>query len=345
MADITTVDTSDIVEHLFNEGVTDGLPVAPPTPEKVEALLAETASPRDEILGGVPERHAEVSVLEAAVNAAMAGCRPEYFPFVVAAARSMLAPKWGGHAMFASTSGGAICVVASGPKADEVGLHARNGALGSGFRANATIGRALRLIAVNSLGNQPSGGMDGSCQGNPGKFSLCFAEDPPPEPWQALRLDYGYRSDETTVTVMVAEAPRQVANHLTLDPERILNTFAATMRCEGIFGVGKKMQGIVVMGPEHAGAMISNGWTQTAVREYLVEHTRLTHAQLEAAGIVIERGTTHTMEPGSDGKVPTFESPDDIVLVTAGGHGLGWSSYIPAAAPKVHTEFVVSPVK
>lgn len=340
MADVISIDDADVLDYFFDQGLTDGLPIVPPTVARVHRMIAGGGLEKDVVLGGIPARSVEVTVLESAVNAVMAGCKPEYFPVVIAATRAVLSPEYGGHAMFASTSGGGVCVLVSGPLAEELKIHGRNGALGSGFRANATIGRSLRLMAVNTLGNATLGGMDGSSQGNPGKYSLCFSEDPPPTPWPTLRAEKGFGAADTTVTIMVAEAPRQVANHLSLDPVAILNTFAVTMRCAGIFGVGKRMQGIVVLGPEHAGALVRAGWSKDDVREYLMSATRVTHEELRAAGITIEHGTTHDMEAESDGKTPTFEDPADLMVVTAGGDGLGWSSYIPGAAPKVHTKSV-----
>jgi hypothetical protein len=319
-------------EELFERGWTDGLPVVPPRPELVDAMLGEVD--REEIIGTLARRRRSVTAEQAAINAVMAGCRPEYFPIVIAALGALTDPVHNADTMLASTGGAACCVIVSGPLAARVGMNARHGALGSGNRANATIGRAVRLVAMNVLGAR---GLDATSIGHPGKYTLCFAEDDPPEPWEPLRVTLGYARSDTIVTIMATEGPRQVANHLNDDPEGVLMTFAAAMRSPATFSVGKGGQGVVVPGPEHALALRQAGWSQQRAREFLAEASRVLPAELEAAGVVIERGAQHELAPGPDGRLPTVHSPDDIVLVTAGGEGSGWSAYIPAAAPVQHT--------
>jgi hypothetical protein len=331
------LDVRDVQETFFERGWTDGLPVVPPRIELVDAMLAGAGLEPDELVGALPRRRRSVTAHHAAVNAVMAGCRPEYFPIVLAAIGALTDPAHNADAMLTSTGGAASCLVVSGPLAAAVGMNARHNALGSGNRANATIGRAVRLVAMNVLGAR-SGVLDATSLGHPGRYTLCFAEDDPPAPWEPLRVALGYAREDTTVTIMATEGPRQVANHLNEDPEGVLRTFAAAMRMPATFSAGKGGQGVVVMGPEHALAVRQAGWTQQAVCEFLAEATRIAPAELEAAGVVLERGTQqHAIAPGADGRLPTFRSPDDILLVTAGGEGSGWSAYLPSAAPTQHT--------
>lgn len=335
MSELLELEESQVQEHFFEAGWTDGLPIVPPTPERVFDMLAGAAvADPDQLLGVVPQRGVSVTVEQAAINAVMAGCRPDYFPIVLAAVSAVLDPAFNPHTASTSTGGAAFCVVVSGALAQEVGMNAGLNALGPGNRANATIGRAVRLVASNVLGAK-SGALDGSSIGHPGKYTLCFAEEPPP-PWEPLRVALGYDEEDTTVTVMPTEGPRQVANHLNGEAEGVLATLAATMANPATFSVGKGGQGIVVLGWEHRRAVIDAGWSRRRVQEHLAERTRVTPEQLLAAGIPLETGAAHPQVPGEDGRLPSFRSPDDILVVTAGGPGAGWSAYLPSWAPPLH---------
>lgn len=336
VTDLLDLDESAAQEHFFDAGWTDGLPVVPPTPDRVlDMLLAGGVTDPDEILGSVPQRHLSVTAEQAAINAVMAGCKPEYFPIVLAAVDCLLDPAFNAHTACTSTGGAALCVLVSGPMAETIGMNAGLNALGSGNRANATIGRALRLLAANVLGAK-SGELDGSSMGHPGKYTMCFAEEPPPGGWDPIRVGLGYDVADTTVTLMPTEGPHQVANHLNGDPEGILRTFAAAMANPATFSTGKAGQGIVVLGWEHREILVKAGWTRDQAQAFLAEHTRVTPVQLDAAGVLLEIGTSHPMDPGPDGKLPSFRSPEDIFITTAGGAGAGWSAYIPSWAPPGH---------
>ncbi len=342
--DVLEVGDADVQELFFDRGWTDGLPIVPPTPDRVTAMLASGGVEPTELLGTVPQRDRGVTAEKAAIAAVMAGCRPEYFPVVLAGLAGMLDPAFNAHAAVTSTGGAALCLIVSGPLAADLHMAATHNALSSGSRPNATIGRAVRLVAMNVLGAR-TGAMDGSSLGHPGKYTFCFAEDPPPAPWEPLRVERGFAPDDTTVTIMATEGPRQVANHLNSDAHGVLATMAAAMSNPATFCVGKGGQAIVVLGPEHAGALVGAGWGRAAVRERLAELSRVRPEELEAAGVVIERGAQHDMTPGPDGRLPTVPEPDDIILVTAGGAGAGWSAYVPAWAPVLHSRSVTRLVR
>jgi hypothetical protein len=335
------LEEADVQEEFFARGWTDGLPIVPPTPERVEAMLG--AYDPGAVLGAVPARGLSVTTEETAINAVLAGCRPEYFPLVVAALEAVLDPAFNANAVLTSTGGAAVCVLVSGPLAAEIGMAARHNALGGGNRANATIGRAVRLVARNILGAR-TGGLDGSSLGHPGKITLCFAEDPPPAPWEPLRVTLGFSLADTTVTVVPTEGPRQIGNGLSADPEGVLRTFVACMRNPSTYAVGKGGQAVVVLGPEHAAA-VRSGFTQQAAREFLARESRISREELEAAGVPIEDGAQYDMTPGDDGLLPTVAGPDDIFLVTAGGEGAGWSAYLPTWAPTLHARSVTRRVR
>ncbi|MEE8601451.1 hypothetical protein [Euzebya tangerina] len=335
MADLLELDESAAQEHFFEAGWTDGLPVVPPTPDRVlDTLLAGGVTDPDEILGSVPQRNVTVTAEQLAINAVMAGCKPAYFPVVLAATDCLLSPDFNAHTACTSTGGAALCVVVSGPLAAELGMNGGLNALGPGNRANATIGRAVRLLAANVLGAK-SGELDGSSMGHPGKYTLCVAEEPTPG-WELHAVAIGYGPEDTTVTLMPTEGPHQVANHLNGDPEGILLTFAAAMSNPATFSTGKAGQGIVVLGWEHRTILAKAGWDRSRVQAFLAEHTRVTPDELAAGGVLLEEGTSHPMIPGPDGKLPSFRSPEDILVTTAGGAGAGWSAYIPSWAPPGH---------
>ena len=336
MATQLTLNEADVNEDFFARGWTDGLPVVPPTPDRVGAALDHAGVDGDDVVGMVPERSREISAEKAAINAVMAGCKPEHFPVVLAALSAMLDPVFGCHTVVTSTGGAALCVVISGPMVAELGFNSGRNALGPGCRANATVGRALRLVAMNILGAR-SDSLDGSSLGHPAKYTFLVAEEPPPEGWDPLRVELGYGPEDTSVSMFAAEGPHQVANHLNGDPEGILLTFAAAMTNPATFGVGKRHQVLLVLGHEHRQALAEAGWTRPQIREFLAQHTRVTPEHLAAGGILLEHTAQNDMTPEADGRLPTVESPDDIFLVTAGSAGAGWSAYIPTWAPTVHS--------
>ena len=344
MAESLQLDESDVQELYFERGWTDGLPVIPPTPERVKAFLDAARLEPGELLGEVRERVCTVSAEETAINAVMAGCRPDYAPVVVAGVRALLDPAYNANAALTSTGGTAICVVVSGPYAAAIGMNSAHNCLGQGNRANATIGRALRLVAMNVVGAKV-GVMDGSSLGNPGKYSLCFAESDPIAPWQPLRVELGYAVEDTTVTILATEGPRQIANILSGQPDEVLRTMASSIRAGHTYIAGKGGECIVVLGPEHAAAVRDAGWTRAQARDYLVEQTMITEADLAAAGLPVESTGAHTMHARPDGRYATFRDPSDILLVCAGGGGAGWSACIPAWAPTNNSKAVTELVR
>jgi hypothetical protein len=343
MSEVVEIEERDAQEEMYSRNWTDGLPVVPPTRERVDQMLAVVGLAADYVLGEIRERSRVLTAEKAAVNAVLAGCKPEYFPVVVAALRALLTPAFNAHTALTSTGGAASCLVVSGPFADAIGMRSRLNVLGPGNRANMTIGRAVRLVAANVFGAR-TGDMDGSSIGHPGKLSMCFAEYDPPHPWQPLRAELGYSMDSTTVTVMATEGPRQVANHLNPDARGILLTFAAAMRNPATYCVGKASQGLVILGHEHAQILYEAGWTKRQIREFLVEQSGITKTELAEWGVLAERGSQHDFGAAEDERLPSIASVDDLYVVTAGGAGAGWSAYVPVWAPTLHNRSVTVPV-
>jgi hypothetical protein len=218
------------------------LPVVPPTEPLVDAMLAGGPWAATESLLVEPSRGLTVTAHHAAVNAVLAGCRPEYFPVVGAVLQAMGEPAFGLHAVATSTGGAAVLIAVNGPVRDELGIHYKENLFGPGFRANATIGRTVRLILRNCLVAIP-GVLDKSTQGWAGKYSLCFGEDEASSPW----VSRGFSPDQSTVTIMAAESGHNVLNHASEEPEGLLTTFADTMAALGSFSPGRSL---IVFAPE-----------------------------------------------------------------------------------------------
>ena len=211
---IETAD-ADAANDLFRQnGWTDGLPIVPPTEERVRACLAAAGLAPDTVVGVEPVRALALTAEKVAINAVMAGCRPEYLPVVLAAVEAMCDEAYLLHGSSASTGGSAPLIIVNGPVRHALGMHSTHNALANGSSANATIGRAIRLLLITMLGCVP-GEMDKSTLGHPGKFTFCIAEDEEDSPWTPLAQERGVPPDASAVTVLACESPRQVMNEWT----------------------------------------------------------------------------------------------------------------------------------
>lgn len=338
-------DAEDLQTRFYEEGWTDGLPVVIPTPDLVDEMLLGGGYASDDVLGGVPQREILMTAGHAAANAVMAGCVPAYFPVVAAALAATLDPSFNVDVVGSSTGGAAVAVVVSGRMAADLQMNSGHSALAPGNRPNATIGRAVRLALVNFLGHRP-GGTDGTSLGHSGRFTLCFAEGPTPPGWEPLRVSLGFDIDDTTVTVLAADGPRQLANHLSERPEDLAATVAGAVKSPWQFIAGKGgAQVIVVLGPEHAAAIAAGGWTKRDLQELVCRESRVSPVELRAVGVPLERNSQHAIEADAEGLLMTIAEPDDVIVVTAGGEGAGWSSLIPCWAPKLHSRSVTRRVR
>jgi len=309
--------TSDEFETWFEKGVTDGLPVVPPTRERVQLMLAGTRRSRDMLIGEMPPNYGRLTVEKAAVNAVMAGCRPEYLAVLLAAAECACDPTFNLHGMSASTHFSAPLIVVNGPIRSRIALNSSFGVFGPGYRANATIGRALRLILMNVGGAWP-GRHDMATQGSPAKFSYCIAERADASPWGPLRED-------DAVTVFGGEAPHNVNDHVSTGAAGILTTLADTAVSLGS-NVGwflAQSQLLVVLGPEHAATIAADGLTRADVQRYVFEHARLPLRTLKLGGMWGMQDWPAWMSAvrDDDALLPQVPSPEDVFVMVAGGPG------------------------
>lgn len=316
MTERIRVEAEQLDDVFEAHGWTDGLPVVPPTPVRVDAMLAGCDRASDEELGTMPPRQGVATVEVLAVNAVMAGCRPEFFPVVLAAVEAMLDPAFNLFAVQATTHPCAPCVIVNGPIARELGINARYGAFGPGTRANATIGRAVRLVLLNVGGAAP-GVLDRSTQGQPAKYSYCVAENEAESPWKPLHVERGFAAEHSTVTVTAAEGPHNLNDHVSDTAAGLLATFANAMADMGSNNAYLFGNPTLALGPEHAAILAASGFDKAAIRQHLFEHARVPRTEWERGGMA---GMFEDRFAGA-AAVPIVAVPEDLLVVVIGGFG------------------------
>ena len=335
---LRAADDAEAIELCFTRGWTDGLPVVPPTPDRVVRMLeAARLQPSHEITY-IAHRAVSVTAEKVAINAVMAGCRPEYMPVVVAAIEGIGDPRWSYHGPGTSTAGAAVLLIVNGPIARELDINAGDNLFGPGWRANLTIGRAVRLVMRNVCGSIP-GTLDRGTLGHPGKLSFVIAENEAESPWPPLHVERGFRPDQSAVTIVAAAGPRQFYNQLSNTAEGVLTTLADDMRASG--NLMGQPNFVVVLAGEHMRTIANDGWTKPMIREFLFAHTKNSHAHLRRT-----QQMAGAVQPEDDTRMrPLVESPDDIFVVAAGGRAGAFSCYSPGWGGKRSSQAVTKEVK
>jgi hypothetical protein len=326
-------DIDEAIEYCYSQGWTDGLPILLPTERRVNAILSATSRGAQEVVGRIPPKGGTATIEKIAINAAMAGCLPELFPVVLAAIEAMLAPDFNLNGVQATTHVCAPLSIVSGPIVRRLGFNSKDGVFGGGSRANAALGRAVRLVLWNIGGGIP-GEIDKSTFGHPGKYAFCIAEDPDNNPWEPFHQsrDAGLSADDSAVTMFACEANRNVADTHNDTPHGLLDLIADALRTignENTYGGG---QALVVLGPERARVMKQYGWTRKDVQYYLFDQARRSVRDIKRAKLI--RTTPHWVDQTDpDALWPVFEQPDDILVTVAGGDGphsstcSGWGEF------------------
>lgn len=309
----------EIDRYYQEHGWTDGLPIVAPTEAAVAEFLQWTDRGPTEVVAVLPPRQGEATVERIAANAVMAGCRPDYFPVVVTAIEALADPLFNLDAIQATTHPVAPLLLVNGPIAGELGINAGYNAFGQGFRANATIGRAVRLVLMNVGGGLPGSG-DRSTQGSPAKFTYCVAENEVENPWEPLHVEAGLSRDVSTVTVFGCEGPHNIQDHYSHTAFGVLTTVAGAMGQAGSNNILAAGWPLLSLGPEHAATIARDGVSKRQVKQFLFEHARFPLARLgpeyrEAQ--VKRRGTVDA----PDTLVPIARAPDDISIIVVGGAG------------------------
>ena len=318
-----------VYEYFLAQGWTDGLPIIPPTVERVEAFLAQAKLPRGEVIGAIPPQWAEFSVEKLAVNAVMAGCKPEYMPVLVAAVKGVCDPAFNLYGVQATTNPVGPMLAVNGPIVKQIGLKADTGALGPGWRANVTIGRAIRLALMNVGGGSP-GEMDRATQGMPGKLFFCFGENEEASPWEPFHVEKGYPADTSTVTVIGGSGSLNLIDQGSLDAEGLLKTLASALAVVGTNNIYFGGDPVLLISPEHADTLSKGGLKKKDVKEHLFHAacTPLESFSRDNVENVLKKRRPHLFERGMPQCIRPMDKPDDLIVLVVGGPGKH-STFVP----------------
>ncbi len=322
----------DDPEIWFDKGVTDGLPVVPPTRARVERMLAGTRCERATLIGELPPNYGRATVEKIAINAVMAGCRPEYLPVLLAAVEAACDPAFALHGMSTSTHFSAPLIVVNGPVRARIGVNSSFGVFGPGHRANATIGRALRLLMINVGGARP-GETSMSTFGHPGRYTYCIGEFEEASPWTPLHVERGLAPGQSAVTLFAGEAPHGISDHASRTARELGGSLGWSMA--GLWNAKHfplYSHTMLVVGPEHARTFGDEGWSKDDLKRHLHETVRIPYRRLQpdadnGEGTNLRFGKL--AKPGPDDLVPKFASTGEIHVMVAGGTAGRFSMAIP----------------
>lgn len=331
--ELTVADSAEAVTSLyFSRGWTDGLPIHPPTEEAVERMLTGTKRAPFDVIAAVPPSWGEATVEKIAINAVMAGCLPEYMPVLIAAVSAMCEKPVDMMGMQPTTHPVAPLMIVNGPIAKKLDINSKSGAFGPGWRSNATLGRAVRLMLINIGGAFP-GKTDMSCQGQPSKYVYCIAENEEDSPWEPLSVSRGFAPGVSTVSIVGLENPHNINDHDALSAEEVLSTIVGSMATLGSNNVrgtlGGEGDAMLALGPEHAQTIAKAGYTRKSLRDYLWDTSRIPRkAFYERARM------KHFGDWPEDSSVPPTMVREDLHIIVVGGPGKhsaylpGWSSHM-----------------
>ncbi len=313
-------DLEDPIEALHDRGVTDGLPVVPPTPERVVAMLQHSSRHPQEVVAEVPPYGGVATVEKVAINAVMAGCAGPELPLVLAALQAACAEPFALHGLIATTAPAGPVVIVSGPYAERAQMNAHGNALGQGNRANATVGRALQLTIRNLGGGLPRR-EDRAAHGSPAKVGFAFPERlDETAPWAGLAHSrIGLSSEETGVTVFAGESPRLVVDQLAREPEALAASLAAGLESVASTRVRLAWDAMLVVGPEHGRVFRQAGWSRERLQDELFERTQSPAGSLVRGAGGIAEGLAPEWVSDPEALVPKFPAADRILIAYTGG--------------------------
>ena len=321
-------DEEDLIEACYGREWTDGLPVVPPTATRVLAMLDGTSRRPGEVLGEMPPGLGACTVEKVAVNAVMAGCRPEYMPVVLTAIEAILDDDFALHGVLATTRYVSPVLVVNGPIAQRIGMNAGGNALGQGNRANATIGRAVQL-AVRNIGGGKPGGVDRATLGNPGKYTYCFAEDEDGSAWAPLTVDRGLAAGANAVTAFPGYGLQGIIDERARTAEELATTFATCLRAVDNINKFPAPDVILVVGPEHERTFTSSGWDKARLHAVMLERLTIPADDVMPGCNGIREGAPKSLA----GKPVCKFRPEGLLIVRAGGQAGKFSGIIGGFAP------------
>jgi hypothetical protein len=313
--------------------VTDGLPAVPPTAARVAAAVAASGRSPDELVAEMPPNFGRATVERIAVNAVMAGCRPDYFPVVLAAVEAVCDDRFCLLGVSGTTDAVAPLVIVNGPIRHTLDINSGAGAFGPGWRANATIGRAVRLCWVNIGGARP-GVISMSTFGGPGRYTYCIGENEEASPWEPLHVEHGFEPGESTVAVLAAEAPQIVADTRSRNAVDLLTTIVRSVEVIAHHKATGLGDTALVFSPEHVTTLAADGWSKGRVRAFLWERLRkpvrdLLPGQDGGEGLSDEALAAYPEGARSEALVPKFQTPESLKLLVAGGAAGRFTAIVP----------------
>ncbi|HSO73533.1 MAG TPA: TlpA family protein disulfide reductase, partial [Blastocatellia bacterium] len=337
-------DSVDPLEYCVSYG--DPLPVAPPTVERVDRMLAATSLAPDEVVALIPPNYGAATVEKIAANAVMAGCEPAMMRVLIPLIRAVCDEKFNIHGVQATTHFAAPLVIVNGPIRSELGFVSGSNVFSNAARANSTLGRALQLILTNLGGARP-GEIDMSTLGNPGKFSYCIAENEEANPWEPLHVEMGFRRDESTVTLFAAEPPRGVSEHNARDARGVLKAIIRALATSWTYRLCAGIEALVVLCPEHVTTIARDGFTKGDVVEYLFDCTGIPLKHFEdgsGEGTQYARLYKQVVIDGESCYLK-FQDPSAIKILVAGGSAGKFSAVISSwAAGARGSQMVTYPI-
>ena len=324
-ADLSCERTQD---ELAAAGLTDGLPVVPPTAERVARMLRACGLEPRGILAVLPPSYTQATWQDVAINAVMAGCRAEYLPVVGAAVAALAADEFNLLGIATTTGSATPVVIVNGPIARAIGMNAEANALGQGNRANATIGRAVHL-ALQNIGGAKPGETDMATLGQPGKYTFCFAENEAASPWPPLHVERGFAASASVVTVVGASGTIEIVDSESLTAADLAQTFAQSMLIAGNIGSAGLLGGgepLIIMPPEHAAVFQREGYSKEQVKAEIHARAKLPCERLSQQ--ICKRIMANAAAESIPGELRVARSPRDVMIVVAGGVGRK-AAYVP----------------
>ena len=327
-------DVVDEFEFFLEKEWSDGLPVVTPTEARVQRMLGATARDPEEVIGPIPPAQHVATVRTVAIHALMAGCKPEYLPVVLGAIRLMLEEKFNMNGVQGTMHGVAPLMIVNGPYAERIGIHGGNGCFGPGFRANASIGRAIRLMMLN-LGAGMAGLASATVFGTPLRYTACLTENMAKSPWESLAVSKGYSADDDVITCAMVESPRLCFDDVSQSADRLLVGVADSMTAMGSWNMHARSDMVVVLGPQQASILARDGLTRADAHRRLCALAGRKVRDLKGGGNWRREralGFPIKVDPDDDECfIPALKDPEDLQLIVAGGWGPvsaichGWS--------------------
>jgi peroxiredoxin len=322
----------DPFEFMFSQGLTDGLPVIPPTPERVLRMLGGTRRDPQQVVGTCAPNYAPVTVEKIAINAVMAGCKPDYLPVVIAAVEAICTPEFNIHGVTATTYGATPIIVVNGPIRHKIGMNMGINVFGQGNRANATIGRAVKLVVRNVGGGRP-GEVERACFGSGSKYTCCFAELEEKSPWEPLHVERGHEANDSVVTCFGLEGgPHQIADQTSRTARALVGSIGLGVESSWHPKTHNVGDILLVISPEHVDTIWHDRWTKEDVRRRIQEITArplrdlLPTADYGGLGALPEHQQRRRSEEELNRLIPKFQSTANIHIAVAGGPAGKWSA-------------------